>query len=35
VFWEPNALQKRLTALGWRATVTPIEHGWFILDATR
>ena len=35
VFWEPDALVKRLTALGWRAIVTPIEHGWFILDATR
>jgi trans-aconitate methyltransferase len=35
VFWEAGALAKRLTALGWRATVTPIEHGWFILDATR
>jgi len=35
VFWEPGALGKRLTELGWRATVTPIEHGWFILDATR
>ena len=35
VFWEPGALVERLTALGWRATVTPIEHDWFILDATR
>jgi len=34
VFWEPGALVERLAALGWRATVTPIEHGWFILDAT-
>lgn len=33
VFWEPAALERRLTALGWRASVTPIEHGWFILDA--
>jgi demethylmenaquinone methyltransferase/2-methoxy-6-polyprenyl-1,4-benzoquinol methylase len=35
VFWEPDALVKRLEAIGWRANVTPIEHGWFILDATR
>lgn len=35
VFWEPDALVNRLTALGWRAEVTPVEHGWFILDATR
>ena len=35
VYWEPDALQKRLATLGWRATVTPIEHGWFILDARR
>lgn len=35
VFWEPDLLMKRLAALGWRATVTPIEHGWFILEATR
>jgi SAM-dependent methyltransferase len=35
VFWEPDALAKRLATLGWRANVTPIEHGWFILDATR
>jgi trans-aconitate methyltransferase len=35
VFWKPGALVKRLAALGWRANVTPIEHGWFILDATR
>jgi len=35
VFWEPAALVERLAALGWRPTVTPIEHGWFILDATR
>jgi 2-polyprenyl-3-methyl-5-hydroxy-6-metoxy-1,4-benzoquinol methylase len=35
VFWEPDALRNRLAALGWRATVTPIEHGWFILDARR
>ena len=34
VFWEPDALEKRLASLGWRADVTPIEHGWFILDAT-
>jgi demethylmenaquinone methyltransferase/2-methoxy-6-polyprenyl-1,4-benzoquinol methylase len=34
VFWEPDALVKRLAALGWQATVTPIEHDWFILDAT-
>ena len=34
VFWAPEALVLRLTALGWRAEVTPIEHGWFILDAT-
>jgi hypothetical protein len=24
----------RLAELGWQATVTPIEHGWFILDAS-
>ena len=35
VFWEPDALVKRLAALGWRADVTPIEHGWFILEAAR
>jgi len=35
VFWEPDALENRLAGLGWRANVTPIEHGWFILDATR
>ena len=35
VFWEPDALIKRLATLGWRASVTRIEHGWFILDATR
>ena len=35
VFWEPAALGQRLSELGWRATVTPVEHGWFILDATR
>ena len=35
VFWEPEALAKRLLALGWRAHVTPIEHDWFVLDATR
>jgi demethylmenaquinone methyltransferase/2-methoxy-6-polyprenyl-1,4-benzoquinol methylase len=35
VFWDPDALAARLAALGWRANVTPIEHGWFILDATR
>lgn len=35
VFWEPDALAERLAALGWSATVTPIEHGWYILDATR
>jgi demethylmenaquinone methyltransferase/2-methoxy-6-polyprenyl-1,4-benzoquinol methylase len=35
VFWEPDALVKRLAGLGWRASVTPIEHGWFILDASR
>lgn len=35
VFWEPGPLVKRLAALGWRANVTPIEHGWFVLDATR
>jgi SAM-dependent methyltransferase len=35
VFWEPDALVQRLVALGWRASVTPIEHGWFVLDATR
>jgi len=35
VFWEPFALEQRLDALGWRAKITPIEHGWFILDATR
>lgn len=34
VFWEPDALVDRLASLGWRAKVTPIEHGWFILDAT-
>lgn len=34
VFWEPDALVERLAALGWRASVTPIEHGWFIVDAT-
>jgi hypothetical protein len=34
VFWEPEVLMKRLSALGWRANVTPIEHGWFVLDAT-
>ena len=34
-FWEPDALRKRLSALGWQANVTPIEHGWYILDATR
>jgi hypothetical protein len=33
VFWGPDALVNRLTALGWRANVTPIEHGWFILEA--
>lgn len=33
VFWEPEALVNRLAALGWRASVTPVEHGWFILDA--
>jgi hypothetical protein len=35
VFWPPAALEKRMTALGWRPTVTPIEHDWFILDAVR
>jgi len=35
VFWEPGALEKRLVALGWRATVTPIEHGWYLLYARR
>lgn len=35
VFWEPDALATRLAGLGWQASVTPIEHGWFILDATR
>lgn len=35
VFWEPAALVGRLAALGWQAKVTPIEHGWFVLAATR
>lgn len=35
VFWEPGALVQCLAALGWRANATPIEHGWFILDARR
>ena len=35
VFWEPATLEARLASLGWSATVTPIEHGWFILDATK
>lgn len=35
VFWEPDALVQRMAALGWRASATPIEHGWYILDATR
>jgi SAM-dependent methyltransferase len=35
VFWEPGALVERLEPLGWRANATPIEHGWFILEATR
>ena len=35
VFWEPSALVQRLAPLGWRANVTPIEHDWFILEATR
>lgn len=34
VFWEPSSLEERLTAIGWQAGVTPIEHHWFILDAT-
>jgi demethylmenaquinone methyltransferase/2-methoxy-6-polyprenyl-1,4-benzoquinol methylase len=35
VFWEPGSLVDRMEALGWRASVTPIEHDWFILEATR
>ncbi len=35
VFWEPDDLASRLATLEWQASVTPIEHGWFILDATR
>jgi len=35
VFWEPDALVKSLTRLGWRASVTSIENNWFILDGTR
>jgi demethylmenaquinone methyltransferase/2-methoxy-6-polyprenyl-1,4-benzoquinol methylase len=35
VFWEPGLLVERLAALGWRATVAPIEHDWFVLEARR
>ncbi len=35
VFWAPNLLVNRLASLSWRASVTPIEHDWFILEARR
>lgn len=34
IFYEPQLLARRLSELGWRATVTPIEFGWFAGEAT-
>lgn len=33
IFYEPEALVGALRGIGWRATVTPIEHGWFVGEA--
>ncbi len=35
IFYEPDRLIGQLEELGWRATVTPIEHDWFVCEATR
>ncbi len=35
VFYEADELAARLAELGWAATVTAIDHGWFLAEATR
>jgi len=35
IFYEPDRLIGQLAELGWRATVTPAEHDWFVCEATR
>jgi demethylmenaquinone methyltransferase/2-methoxy-6-polyprenyl-1,4-benzoquinol methylase len=35
IFYEPDQLVTQLDELGWTAMVTEIEHGWFVLEATR
>lgn len=34
-FWEPPALEARLAAIGWSATVTPTVHDWYVGEARR
>lgn len=34
-FWEPHALEARLAAIGWTATVTPTVHEWYVGEARR
>jgi ubiquinone/menaquinone biosynthesis C-methylase UbiE len=34
IFHEPSELTARLESLGWKATVTSIDHGWFRCEAT-
>jgi ubiquinone/menaquinone biosynthesis C-methylase UbiE len=35
VFHEPSRLAGSLADLGWHATVTPIQHDWFVGSAVR
>jgi demethylmenaquinone methyltransferase/2-methoxy-6-polyprenyl-1,4-benzoquinol methylase len=35
IFFDPAELAEQLTALGWNASVRPVEHGWFVCEATR
>jgi demethylmenaquinone methyltransferase/2-methoxy-6-polyprenyl-1,4-benzoquinol methylase len=35
IFYEPDRLVSELASLGWSATVSVIEHGWLLVEATR